>query len=72
MSHIVKGVDPEGLSAKVQHPEHHVVLGERASLVGEEVVDAAELLRDGGGANDGTRHLGVSLDHPRVVRFTHI
>ncbi len=40
--------------------EDHLVHGEGAGLVGQQVGDPAQLLRDGGGSGLGTRDLLVS------------
>lgn len=44
--------------------EDHLILGEGSGFVSEQVGDAAQLLRDGGGADHCALHLLIAVDHP--------
>lgn len=48
----------------MQFLEHHLILGEGASLVSEEVLDPAQLFGDGGGTHHRAFNLLVALDGP--------
>ena len=56
-SYLVKCVLGIRRCAEVQLLEDHLVLGEGASLVGQEIRDAAELLGDGRGSGNGAGNL---------------
>ena len=56
-SYLVKRVLGIRRCAEVQLLEDHLVLGEGASLVGQEIRDAAELLGDGRGSGNGAGNL---------------
>ncbi|GIX66376.1 anonymous antigen-7 like protein [Babesia caballi] len=59
-------------AADVDAVEVHHVLRQRASLVRQEVLDAAELLRDQRGPGDGAGDLGVHGHVPRVGELGNI
>ena len=70
--HLIKSVRSISHSAEVEDLEHHLVLGECAGLVGEEVGDAAQLLRDGGGPDHCALHILVPVDDPGVEGLPYV
>ena len=52
--------------------KHHLIPGECACLVGEEVLYPSEFLRDGTASYDRVGNGLVSLDHPGVDQLAHV
>jgi hypothetical protein len=57
---------------KMQFLENHLILGECASLVSQEVLDPAQLFGDGGRPHHGAFNLLVTLYTPGVERFANL
>lgn len=68
----MKVVDVKERVTQMQLLEDHLVLGECASLISQQVLDAAQLLGNRGGPHHGTLDLLVPLYHPRVERLSHV